>query len=179
MDVGHQSVGELAEQQLRGLILDRALALFPGIDDTQEGYVAALDRFHGPLCSRYAEDPAALERHHLARSPHTLSVTFGVVNWARRQHQYRLARAESLLQDTAERLAALRRNPDAHRLMTRRVTQPTLDSPEAADVITLIRTTIPADLVRLGLADSLQRFLNVSHGAWRTLLESWRRELSD
>lgn len=176
IDVDRQSLGQLAINQLCNLILDHALQPFPAInDDAFEGYIAPLNHFHSPVCSRYHENPEALEFDDLMTVPVTLPVTFNVVNVAKIQQQKRLATAQKLLPQTIERLTALKRDPEMHRLMTRRITIANLNGPEAQAVIAFMHQHIPDDLVQSYLVQYLKRFFNLSNAAWNAIVQSLRQ----
>ncbi len=108
--------------------MDHALQGFPAIDpDKLEGYIAPLNVFHSPICARYQENPETLEFDDLMSIPVTLPVTFGVVNPAKRQRRRRLQYATTPLRQTIQRLTALNRDPDAHRLVSLRISRDSRD----------------------------------------------------
>ena len=173
INLSHQSLGQRAANQLQNLLLDHVLQYFSAIDDDAlEGYVPSLNLFHSPICSQYHENPDALDFDDLMKVPVTLPVTFGVVNVAKHQQQKRLENAQKLLSQTIQRFTTLNRDPDAHRLMTLRITKTNLESLDARSVIDFMREHIPRDLLLTPYVQNLKRFFNVSNAAWIDLIES-------
>jgi len=172
IDLGRHSIGQLAENQLHNLILDHALNPFPVITDEFEGYVTELNRFHGPICPRYAENPEALELDELTKIPLTMTMTFNVINAAKKRDKKSPERAQTLLAPTIDRLTALKRDPNTP--MMTRITKTNLASPEAQSVVAFMREHIPRDLVLSPYVHHLKRFFHVSNAAWQDIIASLR-----
>lgn len=180
LDYARHSVGQHAAYRLHNLILDHALMEFPNINEDEfEGYIQLSQKFYGPICSRYTENPNMVELYEWQRLPVTIPVTFGLVNLAKRDHQQRVQHAADELRHTIEFLKSQQSDPAVHRLMTTRVTQDTRTGPAGQALTTYIRQVVPDIVIQSPYVHELKRFFNVSHAAWNAMLRSLKTHEAD